>query len=1799
MSNRAGVIDYIIAAAIVASTAFIIVAPALSQLYVRAERSAIDEATDHLVQFEAFYQEKVDVSGEWRYRVESYREGLLRGYYDVMLDESQWDSIGVPFLRYATRLNSSLWLRKHFYAPPELAGKKVKLVFWGAWHRAEVWLNGIYLGGHEGYFSPFYFEVGRILNYGGDNVLAVFLESPVELDLSNKRSIMGVFNDWDCKPYPSWALGKLPPRFEWAVPIGLWRPVELLVSGPLSVDLLLVDARVGEASQPAEVRVRALVSNSAGNEVRGRINYSIGLRGHPPSVRGTVEVDVAPDEKKWIEYTVQIEGPKLWRTWDYGSPNLYEMELEAYVGDELQGSQRVLFGIRRLSWDMGGGRFVFYLNGRRIFLRGANYISNFNLSKSTREFLERDLGLLREANMNFVRVHAHVEPFEFYRLANEAGVLVQADLPLIWSYMADARGRDLEDFRYRAQVMAAEVVLLLYNNPSIAIWTIHNEPPWASEWMGSLYRRGVDRELDYTLRQLVSVIDDSRLIITASGREDQHLYHGWYYGSWEDYRKAEAPFPSEFGAQSLPSYSSPFWRELNISEWPIRPNSPEYYEMVYRDFQPDQWRTYGVGPPESYSNLSSYIEASQEYQATILKTAIERFRLLKFNTTGGTAVFMLTDCHPGITWSIVDYYRFPKKAYRVVRNAYNPLHAIIEWRGEDEIRGSTVIYEPNTTAVFNLWIVNDDPKAPRTARLEWEIVDVNTSVVLERGAEPLDIPREVEPARLAKSIGWSVPSFFDGDHVVELRTFIKAGGGILDTNYFRAVVRGSSQIVARLNVEEDLLFAVQTGRGVRLVKSSGGLLSFAVPRGSRVRILGPVMGGGRVYFPVGEDLGVVGEPRRAVNITLVPGGVVNFISYNPMIGRDEPPIPDIQVFEVVGGDLHRLETPERRELMLLNVSPFSAIVPARTPLVLRVYVYGEQFNFGSIDEPVILEPGQSMLADSVADYLTAQDLSMARRELSKVERMVSELRSRGFYLGLELGELRRAEELLNLGGNLTMRKEYHEAAGIIREAHELLTGIGERAAGLRASVRGSYIPMFFLSLLASIGISSMLVEDEQRRAVVSIVVLVVVQLVVSRTYPGLVEISYADLLIGIYLAIILFMAILILPRITEGFKSEKEVPLLVAASMALSLATRNLRRRRLRSILVLTALVAMVVSITNLSSMSFQVSSREVVTTRIAQRGESLVMFFKDNGYFDLSDFYWISDQKESAKVGFKVDSLPRRQPYVEEPVVIRGFVGIDRLNPQLEELARAVSPREALERLLAEPYTCLVPAGAASFADIRIGDRIRVGGAKLVVVGFFDSDALRAMREAGGYNWTPLTVRPWGEVGPVGMEELVITNSETALMLGGAISKIYVYTNTPEDAIQLAKKLSLLNSYVAYVEPSGENVRVIARLQTLRFYGGEALIPMLLVMLNISVMMVSSVYERRGEIFTLASVGLNPSHIFAIFLSESFVLGLVGGTFGYILGTLIFSVMNLADVRIPVNAKTSVADMELIVGASLLTAVTAAVIPAIRASRLATPSLRRRWKLEAERVGERGWLLEIPARIPLESAEAFVDYIYERLREEEGGLEINLSNVSMAREASERGAVYKITFTYSRGGSNPFKSDTTLLVERKDGYYGVSMLAMPFTPYGRVMPRHIREVGTFVRALVFEWAALRIRLLIPVGRSPDNVIELIKMYNPQLVILVSRMSERNVLRTIRRELRSRGIRPPAMNFVKVSGKIDDIVSRLAQEVDRVDLVCIDSDDGVLSTAAMIAAALKDRRACVMREGRAEEINPRKLFVES
>jgi len=626
----------------------------------------------------------------------------------------------------------------------------LSLRFGGVYYSARVWLNGVYLGSHEGYFAAFEFDCTEAVT-GGENELLVEVCSPEEPEENDRKTLGGVWARWD----------GMSPHIN---PGGIFREVAIVRSAKVRIRSLGVEA------DPSG-RGRAFVDLYARRGTRTSLVGFVDPLGFEASgAEFKEDVWVEPGCTRF-EVRFFLPHPRLWWTWDRGEQPLYELILVCDGHDE-----RVRFGVR--SVDLRDWKV--YLNGERTFLRGINYLpTDVYPARSSEDRLWTDARLVRGANMNAVRVHVHVAEEGFYAACDELGILVLQDFPLQWTH----RREILEPAVAQAREMARD----LRNHPCVGVYLAHDEPFYVAppeKWTTlGLLRTAVEvlsprwvlwqrRVLDPAVVQAIEDVDSSRPVIEAAGHlsSTNHLYFGWYYGGFRDLERIVkvlpglSRLPTEYGAQALPGPESleEIWPERGEPAW-------DALSWNYR-LQVERMRRY---VPWKHDRLA-YIRESQIYQASLLKHATELFRRRKYRPTGGAFAFMLNDPAPAISWSVVDWRRRPKAAYEVLAAAMSPVLICSEYPGES--------YDVDERISLPLFVVNDLPQSLGQLKWAWELYLEGATVA--HGSGEAEIPTD-SVVRLGKARA-KLPA--PGRAVLRL---ILLGKGEADkTNSYEFFVRG-------------------------------------------------------------------------------------------------------------------------------------------------------------------------------------------------------------------------------------------------------------------------------------------------------------------------------------------------------------------------------------------------------------------------------------------------------------------------------------------------------------------------------------------------------------------------------------------------------------------------------------------------------------------------------------------------------------------------------------------------------------------------------------------------------------------------------------------------------------------------------------------------------------------------------------------------------------------------------------------------------------------------------------------------
>ena len=681
-----------------------------------------------------------------------------------------WKPIEVPRQLAAHEGSQSVWYRTEFQRPDH-AGR-VLLRIGGAFLATHAWLNGKLLGSHYGYFATFGFDLTPYLK--AENLLVICCESPVETQPEKKRHVMGIFNDGELKPYPASAYSSLPEPYRWEVPVGIWGPVGLEYIGPIAVDWMRLNPQfeAGDGRLEVEARLR----NLDGRQMDGQVELVVSpAGGDKPAalLRLHREVRLAGGGEQTVSMRLALPGAKRWEPWRFGEQPMYRVEMVARAAGGSE-STRVedAFGFREIKWDIGPRRWNFAINGRPMFLRGACYAPSYRLDELTTERFDADLRVAKNANIDALRLLANVLPVEFYRQADEAGMLLLQELPLLGAYAYHSRGDDARFFDVAAKEQQAEMVELLRNRPSVAMWVAHDDPPWlaANAELGDVNAVRQNHSIDQELKAAFERMDKTRPALAASGDIDDDALVGWATGSWRAITEAEPVMVSAFGAQALPNADSPVWERID-ARWPVADDDAAWR---FAGFQPVNWAERGVGLPSAHTDLESYVESSQSFQANLVRLAAEHLRTRKFEPCWGAFAYHLVDPFPGIGFGLLDGARKPKPALEALARAFKATRLVIEPLAYDPDRPFGFIQRPAVPFGARLIVVNDDPELGGPGAVRWTLVRERRAGrrgvsriadAMQRkfsGAADLELPTAFEPAVNATTL--SVPLEVEGDY---------------------------------------------------------------------------------------------------------------------------------------------------------------------------------------------------------------------------------------------------------------------------------------------------------------------------------------------------------------------------------------------------------------------------------------------------------------------------------------------------------------------------------------------------------------------------------------------------------------------------------------------------------------------------------------------------------------------------------------------------------------------------------------------------------------------------------------------------------------------------------------------------------------------------------------------------------------------------------------------------------------------------------------------------------------------------
>ncbi|HEX4342111.1 MAG TPA: glycoside hydrolase family 2 TIM barrel-domain containing protein, partial [Verrucomicrobiae bacterium] len=347
----------------------------------------------------------------------------------VLAGSGEWTSVKIPHFGEPLGKTNTFY-RTTFTLDAWQTNEAVFVRFRGVDYKAHVFVNGAYVGSHEGFFAPFEFDVTRSVHTGSNTLF-------VQVD--NDFPTLGVVNDPKYpdligdKIYAATGSGFDEPNAGWhhdPPGMGINQPVTVEVRPRVHVHDIFV--RPLPEEKAAEALVELWNCDVGTNPVK--ITFAVHGLNFQQQVIAAQKVEKPDAACSGISF-YRIKFPmKDFRWWSPDSPWLYDFQVTVScpkLGTTDNAHRH--FGMRSFRMDevnIPKGRI--YLNGEEIRLRGANTMGfeQQDVRRGDSNQLRDDLLLAKIAHMNFLRITQRPVPEEVYEMADRLGLMIQTDFPL-------------------------------------------------------------------------------------------------------------------------------------------------------------------------------------------------------------------------------------------------------------------------------------------------------------------------------------------------------------------------------------------------------------------------------------------------------------------------------------------------------------------------------------------------------------------------------------------------------------------------------------------------------------------------------------------------------------------------------------------------------------------------------------------------------------------------------------------------------------------------------------------------------------------------------------------------------------------------------------------------------------------------------------------------------------------------------------------------------------------------------------------------------------------------------------------------------------------------------------------------------------------------------------------------------------------------------------------------------------------------------------------------------------------------
>ncbi len=586
------------------------------------------------------------------------------------------------------------WYRNEFTVPTSFKGKMIWLNFGEINYKAEVWLNGKKIADTAqmiGMERIFRFDISKFAKPGSLNTIAVAIYPPNHPGKPAPEPLTP-FADPGCNmadgmiahDYTKWDV----MGWDWQPAVrdrdmGITEDVFITATNALEITDLYVssDLKLPDTTI-ADVTISAALVNHSKTNIKTILKGSISIGNEILSFQFPVTLKANETREILFDKTnvpkLSLINPKLWWPAGYGKQNLYSVKLTAETTTGIKASAETFLGIRKMETYIGSAEREFKINGRKIYMRGGNWVIDMMLNWNAQRY-EEEILLTRNANLNILRVWGPtgVAPKALYDAADKYGVLLWQDfLNDFWGTFKNTPGFQPEISLFEKATIG--IVKKYRNHPSLIMWCGGNEGPNPRESLitENILPKNDARGNRYYLKQ----------------SDGDGLHGGGPYHTLEPKDYFTHPkmmgFSSEIGPSGIPELQSllkfmpepgktwqpgrfpidGMWAYHDANDWPGN-DSRKFtsYDNMVRNY-------YGAPDSTGMKGFEEYSSKTQLVNYDVYRASIEAINRQLWSTASGILLWKSNSSWPSATWQVYDWYLQAHAGYYGVKKAGEAIH---------------------------------------------------------------------------------------------------------------------------------------------------------------------------------------------------------------------------------------------------------------------------------------------------------------------------------------------------------------------------------------------------------------------------------------------------------------------------------------------------------------------------------------------------------------------------------------------------------------------------------------------------------------------------------------------------------------------------------------------------------------------------------------------------------------------------------------------------------------------------------------------------------------------------------------------------------------------------------------------------------------------------------------------------------------------------------------------------------------------------------------------------------------------